>query len=88
MADHDGNPRCLAEINVPIAFILPSRWQDGAESPGMETTSFLANRLLYQTLRSFVCLYMELHGLYLMRRKYCARSPPPLSVPALSIVVN
>ena len=29
------------ENNVPIALILPSRWQDGAESLGMETTSYL-----------------------------------------------
>ena len=36
---YDGNHRCLIEKNVPIAFILPSRWQDGAESVGMETTS-------------------------------------------------
>ena len=37
MADHDGNCGCLVEKNVPIALILPSRWQDGAESLGMET---------------------------------------------------
>ena len=36
MADHDGNHICLLEKNVPIAFILPSRWQDGAESLGIE----------------------------------------------------
>ena len=30
MADHDGNHRCLAEKNVPIA------WQDVAESLGIE----------------------------------------------------
>ena len=36
MADHDENYRCLSEKNVPIALILPSRWQDGAESLGME----------------------------------------------------
>ena len=41
MADHDGNHRCLIEKNVPIAFILPSRWQYGAESLKMETTSCL-----------------------------------------------
>ena len=39
MADHDGNHRCLAEKNVPVDLILPSRWQDGIESIGMETTS-------------------------------------------------
>ena len=32
MADHDGNHRCLVEENVPIAHILPCRWQYGAES--------------------------------------------------------
>ena len=36
MADHDGNHRCLIEKNVPIAFILPNRWHDGAESLVME----------------------------------------------------
>ena len=41
MAYHDGNLRCHAEENVPIALILPSRWQDGGESLGMETTSCL-----------------------------------------------
>ena len=32
---------CLMEKNVPIAFILSSRWQDGAESLGIECTSCL-----------------------------------------------
>ena len=41
MADHDGNHRCLIEKNVPIALILPGRWQDGAESLGIERTSCL-----------------------------------------------
>ena len=41
MADHDGNHWCLVEKNVPIASILRSRWQDGAESLGMKTTSSL-----------------------------------------------
>ena len=41
MADHDGNHKCLVEKNVPIVLILPSRWQDGAESLGTETTSCL-----------------------------------------------
>ena len=39
MAVHDRNHRCLIEKNVPIVFILPSRWQDGAESLGLEHTS-------------------------------------------------
>ena len=41
MADHDGNHRCHIEKNVPIAFILPSRWQDGAERQGIDITSCL-----------------------------------------------
>ena len=41
MADHDANHRCFVEKNVPIALILPNRWQDGAESLGMERTIFL-----------------------------------------------
>ena len=41
MADHDGNHRCLVEKNVPIALILPSRWQYDAENLGMETPSCL-----------------------------------------------
>ena len=45
MADHYGNHRCIAEKNVPIAFILPSRWQDGAESLGIETTSCLCKSI-------------------------------------------
>ena len=36
MVDKDGNYRCCVEKNVPIAFILPSRWQDGAESLGIQ----------------------------------------------------
>ena len=33
--------RCLIEKNVPIALILPSRWQDGAESLGIEHKLFM-----------------------------------------------
>ena len=37
MVDHfDYKNRCLAENNVAIAFIFPSRWWDGAESQGIE----------------------------------------------------
>ena len=36
MVSHfDCKHSCLIKKNVPIAFILPSRWQDGAESLGM-----------------------------------------------------
>ena len=45
MAGHDGNHRCLVEMNVPIAFILTSRWWNGGESLGMETTSCLCRKL-------------------------------------------
>ena len=41
MADHNGNHRCLAEKNVPIAIILPSRWRNGAESLGIEHWLFM-----------------------------------------------
>ena len=37
----DYKHRCLEKKNVPIELILPSRWQDGAESLGMEHTSCL-----------------------------------------------
>ena len=47
MADHEGNHRCLIEKNVPIVLILLSRWQDGAESLGMETTCCLREVSLY-----------------------------------------
>ena len=40
MADHDGNHRCLVKNKVPIALILPSRWQDGAESLGIELSVY------------------------------------------------
>ena len=42
MVSHfDYKHNCLAENNVPIVLILPSRWQDGAESLGIERTSCL-----------------------------------------------
>ena len=56
MVGHFGHKHtCLVEKNVPIALILPSRWQDGAESLGLESTScicyrdlhFLLNRLMH-----------------------------------------
>ena len=37
----DYKHRCLKEKNVPIVLILPSRWRDGTESLGMESTSCL-----------------------------------------------
>ena len=41
LADHYRNHRCIVEKNVPKAFILPSRCQDGAVSLGIKTTSCL-----------------------------------------------
>ena len=41
----DYKHRCTVEKNVPIALILPSRWQDGAESLGMEHISCLCLRV-------------------------------------------
>ena len=42
MASHfDYKHRCITEKNVPIALILPSGWQDGAESLGIKHTSCL-----------------------------------------------
>ena len=32
---------CLVEKKAPIVFILPSSWQDGAESLGIETLAVL-----------------------------------------------
>ena len=50
MADHGGNHRCFVEKNVPIAFILPSRWQDSAESLGIEHLLFMLKYFLsYRT---------------------------------------
>ena len=37
----DYKHRCLEEKNVPIGLILSSRWQDGAESLGIDCTSRL-----------------------------------------------
>ena len=39
MANHYRNHRFHIEMNVPIAFILPSRWKDGAKSLRIEATS-------------------------------------------------
>ena len=42
MVSHfDYKHRGLVEKNVPIVLILPSRWQDGAESLAIERTSCL-----------------------------------------------
>ena len=48
------------EKNVPIAFILPSRWQDGAESLGIER---LHN--LFMLLMSYID--PEKVGVYFLR---------------------
>ena len=38
----DSKHRCHVEKNVPIAFILPSRLQDGAESLGIDHLLLMA----------------------------------------------
>ena len=39
MVSHfDYQHKCLVEKNVPMGYILPSRWQDVAESLGIERT--------------------------------------------------
>ena len=40
IANPYGDHRCHIEKNVPIVFILPSRWQNGAESLGSEITVY------------------------------------------------
>ena len=44
MVDHNGNHRCLIEKNVPMAFILTSRWQDGGESLWIERNGLCSNQ--------------------------------------------
>ena len=44
MANHYGNHKCHLEKYIPIVFILPSRWQDDAESLGIETASCLFHK--------------------------------------------
>ena len=40
MVSHfDYKHRCIVDKNIPIAFILAGRWQDGVESLGIERTS-------------------------------------------------
>ena len=36
----DCEHRCIIEKNVPIAFMLPSRWRDGAEGLGKRPLAF------------------------------------------------
>ena len=44
MANHYGNHKCHLEKYITIVFILPSRWQDDAESLGIETASCLFHK--------------------------------------------
>ena len=50
MANHDENHRCVVEKNVPIALILPSRWQDGAESLGTRALAVNGLGMPFQAL--------------------------------------
>ena len=52
----DCKHRCLSEKNIPIAFILPSRWQDGVESVVIETPLIAVyghGLLFYETRQSW-----------------------------------
>ena len=40
----DYKHKYLVEKNVPKVLIFPNRWQDGAESPGMETMSMVVGK--------------------------------------------
>ena len=40
----DYKHKYLVEKNVPKVLIFPNRWQDGAESPGMETMSMVLGK--------------------------------------------
>ena len=67
----DYKHRCLIEKNVPIVLILASRWQDGAESLGME----LSMALDYESKR------LALHVLLFTHERSCALSRfPPKNV--------
>ena len=60
MVSHfDYKHRCLIENNVPIAFILPRRWQDGAESLGMEHTSCLSSFIDNKTAVFLIVLFKK-----------------------------
>ena len=60
MAGHfDYKHRYLVEKNVPIALILPSRRQDGAESLGMECTSCLCQCFGSQTIFRGTCVFND-----------------------------
>ena len=41
VSQFDYKHKCLVEKIVPIAFIFPSRWHDGAESLEIERTTCL-----------------------------------------------
>ena len=44
MANHDGNHRSLVEKNVPIALILPRKWEDAAEDGNRQFRSVVDDR--------------------------------------------
>ena len=47
VSQFDYKHKCLEEKIVPIALIFPSRWQDGAESLGIERTTCLWSYLAH-----------------------------------------
>ena len=55
----DCKHRCHVEKNAPIRFILPNRWQNGAESLGIETTSCLCLYLASTPLLTKVFKFVD-----------------------------
>ena len=55
------------EKNVPIALILPSRWQDGAESLGKERTAVYGTRQ-YEKFLTFLMLGSSSATHFMIRR--------------------
>ena len=72
MADHDGNHRCHEEKNVLIAFILPSRWQVGVESLGIEHKLFMATSCSVCSAKSIILAKIRRH--YFMTSSFCAKT--------------
>ena len=57
MVSHcDCKHSCLIKKNVPVVFIFPSRWQDGAESLGIETHQAVYDKIVCNVEQSTLAL--------------------------------
>ena len=69
----------LIEKNVIIVFILPSRWKDGAESQGKETTGCLCYQLSRLSNLAHIWVYSiflyKLFGISLSEKMKFVSSP-------------